>query len=176
MEDESYLDQTWIIWNSFYGVHVRVTIGEVEESSEGIQIWLDEPYDMVGPLDLEKLLAKGKIHFAECIVLSFEQWQIEQRDLQRESVRVRRAAEERISKKYQHYNSGNNQQTQHFHQFSDKKHRVSFNLPATGELQAKQIKAAFRKLAQKFHPDTGGDHEQFVKITKARDILLQRAS
>jgi curved DNA-binding protein CbpA len=55
----------------------------------------------------------------------------------------------------------------------ERKHREALNLPADGKLERSQINAAFRKLAQKAHPDAGGSHEQFVRITKARSALLE---
>ena len=39
--------------------------------------------------------------------------------------------------------------------------------PAVGD-------GAFRRLAQKAHPDTGGSHELFIRITEARNALLGR--
>lgn len=35
----------------------------------------------------------------------------------------------------------------------------------------KEIKSAFRKLAQKYHPDAGGDEEKFKEISEAYDTL-----
>ncbi|WP_235840044.1 hypothetical protein [Derxia lacustris] len=31
-------------------------------------------------------------------------------------------------------------------------------------------------MAQKAHPDVGGSHEQFLRITEARNALLERAA
>ena len=35
----------------------------------------------------------------------------------------------------------------------------------------KEIKTAFRKLAAKHHPDKGGDHQEFIKIKEAYEVL-----
>ena len=35
----------------------------------------------------------------------------------------------------------------------------------------KEIKSAFRKLAQKYHPDAGGDEAKFKEISEAYDTL-----
>ena len=51
-------------------------------------------------------------------------------------------------------------------------HRQILDLPIEGLLKVSQIKMAFRLLAKKSHPDTGGSHEQFIEITKAHDALL----
>lgn len=40
----------------------------------------------------------------------------------------------------------------------------------------KEIKSAFRRHAQKSHPDKGGDELRFQSITKARDTLLAQVS
>jgi hypothetical protein len=48
----------------------------------------------------------------------------------------------------------------------EREHREVLNLPASGKLERRQVNAAFRRHAQKAHPDVGGSHEQFVGITK----------
>ena len=35
----------------------------------------------------------------------------------------------------------------------------------------KEIKTAFRKLAQKYHPDAGGDEQKFKEISEAYETL-----
>ena len=35
----------------------------------------------------------------------------------------------------------------------------------------KEIKSAFRKLAQKYHPDAGGDENKFKEISEAYETL-----
>ena len=40
----------------------------------------------------------------------------------------------------------------------------------------KEIKSAFRKLAQKYHPDAGGDEAKFKEISEAYETLRTRRS
>ena len=44
------------------------------------------------------------------------------------------------------------------------------------EFERRQVRAAFRRLAQKAHPDVGGSNEQFVRIKEARNALLEYIS
>lgn len=60
--------------------------------------------------------------------------------------------------------------------FDEQQHRETLNLPIDGELEPGQINAAFRRLAQKVHPDVGGSNEQFIRITEARNVLLGHTS
>ncbi|WP_317929810.1 DnaJ domain-containing protein [Halioxenophilus sp. WMMB6] len=166
-------NEQWLIWNPSLGVLVRSTLGEVEEGPNGRRAWLEEPYDMVGPFDLDELINSGRIHFADCMVMSAERWHNDQVELRRESYKLRREAQERLNERQAKFNQRRGQQSTNWsHKANEGRHRKLLNLPAEGELKAKQIKAAFRRLAQKAHPDQGGDHEQFVQITQARDALL----
>jgi DnaJ-class molecular chaperone len=45
-----------------------------------------------------------------------------------------------------------------------------------GKLEATQIKKVYRRLAQKAHPDIGGSHGEFLRITQARNALLEYIS
>ncbi|GGB86415.1 hypothetical protein GCM10011352_10400 [Marinobacterium zhoushanense] len=168
-------EEFWIIWNGALGVVDTVTIGRVEEDSVGRQVWLDEPYDMVGPISLNALEAEGYIEFAACVVMSRQRWQEDQVALRRESHKQRRAAQQHMYEAFARFNARRAEPSP-FEQYSERKHRESLNLPVEGTLDSSQIKAAYRRLAQKAHPDTGGSHEQFVRITEARDALLARAS
>jgi hypothetical protein len=58
----------------------------------------------------------------------------------------------------------------------DPAHRELLDLPAEGELTAAEINAAFRRLAKSAHPDAGGNHDDYCRLTEARDALLERAS
>jgi hypothetical protein len=53
---------------------------------------------------------------------------------------------------------------------SEWRNALGFTLqqPVTSE----QVVDRFRELAKKHHPDTGGDHEHFVKLVAARDAAL----
>lgn len=176
----SYYDtnEQWVIWNGFYGLATLVTLGDVEEDEFGLWAWLDDPFDMVGPFDLEELRNIGCIAFEECLVMSPQYWLQAEVRLRIEGMARRRAAEEQLHQRA-HFGSQQQSGYQEFHgqqggrrAVDDKQHRAALNLPATGKLEVVQIKSAFRKLAQKHHPDVGGDTEEFQRITRARDYLL----
>ncbi|TVZ37398.1 DnaJ-like protein [Alteromonadaceae bacterium 2753L.S.0a.02] len=173
---ESNEQEHWVIWNGFFGLLDTVTIGEVQVTASGREAWLEEPYDMVGPFSLDELELNGSIHFAECQVMSRQKWQNDQVELRREGHKARRAAEERLYAERERAGKNRNQAVNQFEQYSERQHREQLNLPKNGELKVAEIKSAYRKLAQKAHPDQGGSQEQFVRITQARDALLARAS
>lgn len=169
-------EEEWVIWNSEHGLVTTVTVGHVETRANGRVAWMDEPFDMVGPFDLDELETQGRIRFEAALIMSREVWQQEQVALRRESLNYRRAEAERINREYAHYSSGRSEQQAPRKPFNEQKHRKILKLPMDGKLDAGQIKAAFRKLAQKAHPDVGGNHELFVEITAARDALLEFVS
>lgn len=172
-----YLDEeVWVIWNAAHGLVTTVTIGEIEGAVDGRQAWLDEPFEMVGPFNLDELEASGRISFAACIVMSRQRWQTDQVELRRESLKLRRAEQQRINEEYSHY-SGNNNGYQDKHRlFNAQQYRKTLKLPTDGKLERRQINAAFRRLAQKAHPDAGGSNELFVRISEARNALLEAIS
>ena len=169
-------DSLWVIWNGSFGILDTVSIGSIEIASGSRNAWLEEPYDMVGPFDLDELETHGKIHFEACIVMSRQRWQDDQVGLRRESIRLRREAQERLFEAQARYNQRHFQQAAPDHRHNEKQHREVLKLPIDGRLEPAQIKAAFRRQAQKAHPDVGGSHELFVRITEARNALLERAS
>lgn len=170
-------EELWVIWNGEQGLVTTSTIGEVEPGAEGRQAWLEEPFDMVGPFSLDELLTQGRIAFAACVVMSRQRWQADQVELRRESLRLRRAAQERMEEAFARYNRRRNAHHDNLFDLADeRRHRETLNLPAEGRLEAAQIKKAFRRLAQKAHPDSGGSHEQFLRISQARNALLECAS
>lgn len=152
------------------------TIGRIEVGTDGRQAWLDPPFDMVGPFSLDELETSGQIAFAACIVMSRQKWQDDQVELRQAAFAKRRAAQERMNAKQEKYNRGRGRRRKHLRQVDEKQHRETLKLPIDGTLEPSQIKAAFRRLAQKAHPDTGGSHEQFLRITEARNALLDRIS
>ncbi len=158
------------------GVVDTVTIARVEVSPEGRQAWLDEPYDMVGPISLDTLEKTGQVGFEACLVMSRLRWQEDQVALRRESHKLRREAQQREYEAFIRFNERRMAEPSPFEQYSERKHRESLSLPLEGLLDAGQIKKAYRRLAQKHHPDAGGSQERFVQITAARDELLKRAS
>jgi hypothetical protein len=138
--------------------------------------WLDEPFDMVGPFSLDELETHGRIAFAAAIVMSRERWQDDQVALRQESLEIRRATEERVKEKVERMYGGHVGQQTKRKPFNEQLHRETLNLPMDGKLEPRQINAAFRRLAQKAHPDVGGSNEQFVRITEARNALLEYIS
>jgi curved DNA-binding protein CbpA len=45
--------------------------------------------------------------------------------------------------------------------------------PALKEMSRRSLARLYRRRAQRFHPDKGGDHEKFVKLTRAYHALLK---
>jgi hypothetical protein len=173
---ESADGEEWVIWNGAHGLVTTVTIGRVEVGAGGRSAWLDEPFDMVGPFSLDDLETQGRIAFAACIVMSRQRWQDDQVELQRESLEIRRATEERVKEKVERMYGGHVGNQSKRKPFNEQQHRETLNLPIDGKLEPRQIKSAFRRLAQKVHPDVGGSNEQFVRITEARNALLEYIS
>lgn len=168
----SYKEE-WVIWNGSSGLLMTATIGRVEVDSGGRSAWMDPPFEMLGPFSLDELETHGRIAFAACIVMSRQRWQDDQVELRRESYETRRAAQERLNEKYARFNGGRRRRRTHRHQLDEKQYRETLNLPIDGKLEPSQIKKAYRRLAQKAHPDVGGSHEQFLRITEARNALLE---
>ena len=172
--------QEWVIWNGANGLLTTVTLGQIETGAAGRMAWLDEPFDMVGPFDLDSLEQQGFIHFAACTVMSRQRWQEDQMLLRRESHKRRRQEEARIRERLERM-SRNRSNAHHSipgddQQHDDQQYRTTLNLPVDGKLKVRQINAAFRKLAQKAHPDAGGDAEQFIRLATAREALIACSS
>lgn len=168
--------EEWVIWNGSSGLAVMATIGRVEVGASGRSAWMDPPFEMLGPFNLDELETRGRIAFAACIVMSRRRWQEDQAELRRESYETRRAAQERLYEKHARFNNGRRRRRTLRQQLDERQHRETLNLPIDGKLEPSQIKAAYRRLAQKAHPDVGGSHEQFLRITEARNALLERIS
>lgn len=166
--------EEWVIWNGTSGILVMATIGRVEAGEGGNNAWMDRPFEMLGPFSLDELKASGRIAFAACIVLSRQRWQSDQVELRREAHDRRRAAQERMHEEHARFNEGRRWRRPYGHKFDERQHRETLNLPVDGSLEPSQIKKAYRRLAQKAHPDVGGSHEQFLRITEARNALLER--
>ena len=167
----------WVIWNGSLGILAMVTIGRVEIGANGTtNAWLGGPYDMVGPFSLDELEACGRIAFAACVVMSRQKWQDDQVELRREAFEQRREMHERLHRKNAQSRDNRGRRRSMRHPVDERQHRQALNLPTEGKLEPSQIKAAFRRLAQKAHPDVGGSHEQFIRITEARNVLLERDS
>lgn len=170
MEEESYLYESFIIYNSELNLKDFVTIGEVDKENK--IAYLDTPYEMVGPFCLNELYNKGKIYFEACMVMTQNFWHKERINLQKESFIKQQRTQNRFYDEINKYNR--NKQTLQID--IDIKYRNLLLLPLDEELSEAQIKEAFRKLAKTTHPDVGGSHEEFIKITIARDELLTNIS
>lgn len=163
MQEQDYLDMQWVIYNSSLGVHDLVTIERIV-SQDGSQLaWLDEPYEMVGPFHIDTLLEDGIIPYEACFIISLEYWRTHQKELMRESLLQRTKMEEEMFKELRNSKRKN----------KELEYRELLELPTHGALNTAQIKAAFRKLAKKNHPDVGGEHEMFVRMRFAYDSLLE---
>ncbi len=170
-DDERFMEEgQWIIWNGSLGIRDFVTIDRIEVESGGRCAWLEAPYDMVGPFSFDALEVSGEISFAACVVMSRQKWQENQRRLREEAYKKRLEAQERLFEELLRNNKRKRLHTQHYH---EKMHRELLELPVEGVLESSQIKAAYRRLAKRSHPDVGGTHELFVQITDARDALLE---
>ena len=169
-------EEDWVIWNGNNGLLTIVMLGQVDVDPGGRTAWLDEPFDMVGPFSLDELETDGRISFAECIVMSRQRWHEDQVELRRESLRIRRAEDERVNKKYANFSGDYSGHQDYRKPYDEQKHRETLNLPIEGKLEPRKINAAFRRLAQKVHPDAGGSNEEFVRITEARSALLETIS
>ncbi len=169
-------EEEWVIWNAAHGLVTRVTIDRIEVNAGDRVAWLDEPFDMVGPFSLDELETHGRITFAACIVMSRQRWQEDQVELRRESLKIRRAEQARMNEEFARYSRNHSGHQTNRKPFNEQQHRETLNLPIDEKLEPSKINAAFRRLAQKMHPDVGGSNEQFVRITEARNALLEYVS
>jgi hypothetical protein len=165
-------EEEWVIWNGSYGIVDTVSLGHVE-GLRAQRAWLAEPYDMVGPFNLDELVTNGQIDFAACSVMSRQRWSENQVRLRQESLQKRREDQKRIFEELAKANRNRRRHASYPQAFDEKSHRQLLDLPMHGELKASQIKRAYRSIAKKAHPDVGGSHEIFVKITAARNALLE---
>jgi len=166
--DSDFEEEEYIIWNPTLGVRDFVTIGETKTDERSTTAWLDDPYDMVGPFCLDELASQGEIRFAACVVMTKQRWQEERVALQQEAFEKQRRAQEQHRQEMQQYN----RKKQQTHQ----EERKLLCLPVEGVLKVSQIKEAYRQISKKAHPDVGGNHEVFIQITQARDLLLAQCS
>ena len=164
--------EQWVIWNDLSGMIAMAAMGRIELTPDGRRAWLDKPFEMAGPFSLDALEADGRVTFAACMVMSRQRWQDDQGELRREAYEKRRAAKERLHEGQARFNQGRRGHRSDDKPFNERQHRETLNLPVNGRLELSQVKTAYRRLAQKAHPDVGGSHEQFVRITQARNALL----
>jgi hypothetical protein len=161
--------EEWVLWNPALGIVVMVTLGRVETGEHGRLAWMLPPYAMVGPFNFDELQAEGRITFAACVVMSRRRWQQDQVNLRREAQHERR-------RKHASDRDDRSRRRPLHHATDERRHRQTLNLPAEGTLKPAQIKAAYRRVALRAHPDSGGDHELFIRVTQARDVLLNCGS
>lgn len=152
----------WVVWNGSLGVLDLAATGRVERDASGRNAWLAAPYDVVGPFSLDELEALGRIAFGACLVMSRRKWQQDQDVLRIQARETRRAQAEAFNARFAFRDED-----------GDDAHREALELPLTGALTAQQVNAAFRRLAKKAHPDAGGDHGVYIRLTTARDALLE---
>jgi hypothetical protein len=161
-------DEQWVIWHGGSGLLAMATLGQVEVGQGGRRAWMTRPFEMLGPFNLDELLALGRITFEACMVMSRDRWQADQMALRHEAHARRRATQARMGDGHMLRGLGSS--------VDERLHREALSLPAEGQLEPTQIKRAYRRLAQKVHPDVGGSQEQFVRITEARNALLELRS
>jgi hypothetical protein len=161
----------WVVWNGSLGVLDMVAMGRVERDASGRSAWLAAPYDIVGPFSLDELEAQGRVAFGACLVMSRQKWREDQAELRLQAREQRRASAERFAEEFakrfgMRFDDPDD----------DSEDRALLELPPDGDLSAGEINAAFRRLAKSAHPDAGGDHDSYCRLTDARDALLERAS
>jgi len=153
----------WVVWNGSIGIVDMAALGRIEHDEAGRNAWLAEPYDVVGPFSLDDLESLGSIAFGACIVMSRAKWREAQVELRRRAQAERRE----YAKRFALFGDDDDDVS---------KDRELLELPGDGRLSALEINSAFRRLAKKAHPDAGGDHESYIRLTAARDALLERVA
>lgn len=171
----------WVIWNGLLGALDTVSIGKIEVGEDGARMaHLRAPYEMAGPFSLEELETRGFVQFAACVVMSRQHWREFQVELRREAQAKRRKFSER-SNVHQGRSSGGNEYRRRGSRaelslVQERQYRRLLGLPQELAPSRVAINSAFRRLAKSAHPDGGGSHEAFVRLTEARDVLLSAAS
>ena len=132
------------------------------------------------PFSLDELETRRFINFAACTVMSRERWRDDQVELRRnarqkrrEFADKRRAAEEHRAEVREDHRQGWRRRRVGLSLRDQRPYRDFLGLPAEGALGASEINTAFRRLAKSTHPDAGGSHEEFVRLTEARAALLE---
>lgn len=154
--------RAWVVWNGSIGMVDKAALGEVAQGETGRVAWLAEPYDVVGPFSLDALERDGRVVFGACEVMSAAVWRETQEVLRRKGQQQRREQARRLAA----LSWGED----------DSAERQSLGLAGEGALTAREINSAFRRMAKSAHPDVGGDHDAYIRLTEARDALLARAA
>jgi len=177
-------DQQWVIWNGLLGALDTVLIGKIEVGEDGARMaHLRAPYEMAGPFSLDELETRGFVHFAACVIMSRQYWREFQAELRRDAQAKRRKFAERNG-----FNQGRSSGEGNEHRrkrwgsrgelslVRERQFRRLLGLPQDLSPSRFAINSAFRRLAKSAHPDAGGSHEAFLRLTEARDALLNAAS
>jgi curved DNA-binding protein CbpA len=169
MDDlDKYYEIDFIIWNSTLGISDFVSISEIKKENEELLIWLDEPYDFVGPLKLKQLLKNDELQFEACVVMTEEYWEKNKNELLIQSY----VKQQHTFKEFQEELKRRNKNKSQHHSNQEIQYREILCLPLQGILNTTQIKSAYKKIAKTEHPDMGGSHENFIQITEAKEALL----
>lgn len=169
-----YETEQVVVWNGKIGIRDFAMIDRVEADAQGRNAWLEDPYGMVGPFDFDALESQGRIDFAACTVMSLAQWRRDGQALIHAAMRHRQKQTERLFEELKRANARKRRHGSPSAQTGEREMRALLELPTEGVLEVRQIKTAYRRLVKTAHPDVGGNHELFVQITEARDILLER--
>lgn len=161
-------DLPWVVWNGTAGLVSTAALGRIEHRAGGAWAWLAPPFEMVGPFDLQALQRDGCIGFAACQVMSREHWRRDQDSLRAAARQARQAARARAGRA----GFDGTAPAPSLTADDERRHRHTLELPGDGALAVRQIRGAFRRLAQRAHPDVGGSHEAFIALKAARDALL----
>ncbi len=174
---QEYLDaleeERWVVWNGSLGIRDFVEIGRVEVTANQRHAWLEEPYDMVGPLSVDALLGHEEVAFAACVVMSYQRWRRVQAALRRESQYRRQEYDQAFFEEINRFNRGKRASQRETKAAAERRHRKSLDLPLEGVLKITEIKAAYRRAAKSAHPDLGGNSDAFSAIKEAYDMLLK---
>jgi hypothetical protein len=171
----------WVIWNGGLGALDTVVIGKIEVGEDGTRrAHLKAPYDMVGPFSLDELETRRFISFAACVVMSRQYWRDEQVELRREARDKRRAAQSGRAARERFWDPGSSPRRGRppgdLTFAEQRRYRNLLELPTETAVSPAAINSAFRRLAKSAHPDGGGSHDAFVRLTQARDALLAAIS
>lgn len=168
-------DEPWVIWNGSMAFVDTAAVGRIEVSPDGSRMaYLDEPYEMAGPFALDELETKGVIRFSAVLIMSRNRWREDQDELRRAAWSQRAQAQARARAYEARAWQAQRRTSAHGHR-DERGLRELLSLPVEGRLEADEIQRAFRKAAKTEHPDAGGRHEDFIRLIKARDALLQAA-
>ena len=168
-ELDRLLEDEFIVWNSALGIRDYATVGEVKKDGDSFFIWMDEPYEMVGPLDFHELCRLGELKFEACSILTKQKWQDNYIFLKQESYKKR----QKSFQDFERFNNMRESVKQSKELEKQRESRELLSLPSSGKLTLSQIKNAYKKMVKTEHPDLGGNDERFIRVTEAKDALMK---